>query len=249
MSLAFFSKSSGKAKVDDSNKPRQHRHTKSHSSSTSMYDPLEPVRILNALAPNLPSTTQSILPYHPSRSQSVRHTTSISRLEPHYARSGTLRVSAPSAYHPRPQSPVEMIPDRMSQSPANSEVVELFYNRALQTLCHVPRPLMSTRLWREVTYSARHHFPILLLLEPTARNRPITLMRVATTGIRRKRATFQYLGKLAKSQSRSLVSNRSVHHLEHSQSQRSQKILEQPQPPQFYQAKECLLSWTFHICR
>ena len=146
MSLAFFSKSSGKAKFDDSNNPHQHRHTKSHSSSTSMmYDPWEPVRILNASAPNLPCTTQSILPYHPSRSQSVRHTTSISRLESHYATSGTPRVSAPSACHPRPQPPVEMIPNRMSQSPTNFEVVELFYNRALQTLCHVPRQLISTR--------------------------------------------------------------------------------------------------------
>lgn len=141
MSLAFFSKSSSKAKVDDSSKPRQHRHTKSRSSSTSMmYDPSEPVRILNALSPNLPSTTQSILPYHPSRSQSIRHTVSISRLDPHYARSRTPRVSAPSAYHPRPQSPVEMIPERMSQSPVNSEVHGIVLQPSITRLMPLSRP-------------------------------------------------------------------------------------------------------------
>ena len=207
-----------------------------------MYDSWEPVRILNALAPNLPCTTQSILPNHPSHSQSICHTTLISRLESHYATSGTLRVSAPSAYHPRPQSPVEMIPNRMSQSPANSKVVELFYNRALQTLCHIPHQLILTRLWQEVTYSVRHHFPILLLFKHIIPNGLIPLMRVATTGIHRKRATYQYLGKLAKSQSRSLVSNCLVHHLELSPSQLSQKAVDQLQSPQFYQAKECPLS-------
>ncbi|KIK06193.1 hypothetical protein K443DRAFT_130037 [Laccaria amethystina LaAM-08-1] len=97
-----------------------------------MYNPSEPVRILNALSPNLPSTTQSILPYHPFRSQSIRHRT--------YARSRTPRVSAPSAYYPRPQSPVEMIPDRsprICQSAASSDVGGIVLQPSIALCQHI----------------------------------------------------------------------------------------------------------------